>query len=587
MGDFMKYLPITLSLGLMASLFVGLIINPVICSIWAKPPLQKRRTNHWFLRGYRRFQQVGLDNPGTTLFLAFCLLVGLLTLYVKIGKGTEFFPDEDPERATINIRTPQGTNIRETDRIARIIEQRVKAFKPWIEHIITNVGTSSGSDLMGSTGGPHLANITLVFYDYIERERPSVEIIAEIRQVVADISGAEIEVKREEGGPPTGAPITVRIIGEDFKKLEHLSEQARGIIAAVPNVVNLRSDHEATRPELSFTVNRRVAMLLGINTATAGNFLKTAIFGYKVGTYRQFNDEYDITVRLPLSQRVNIDDLYRLQIPNSAGEAVPLSSIGRFSYSGGFGTINRIDQKRVITLTADTEGRLSSEVLQEVQAGLADLQLPVGYQIEYAGEREFEEESSAFLSKAFGIAILLVTLVLVIQFNSLMVPVIIMTTVILSLIGALTGLLICDLPFGIIMTGIGVISLAGIVVNNAIVLLAYTRQLQQRGMDLISAAAEAGVTRVRPVLLTATTTIIGLIPMAIGISYDFHTFTLTTKSESSQWWRNMAVVVIFGLLFATVLTLVVVPSLYVMLSRLSVRVGFKHHGSNDSEGIST
>jgi multidrug efflux pump subunit AcrB len=157
-----------------------------------------------------------------------------------------------------------------------------------------------------------------------------------------------------------------------------------------------------------------------------------------------------------------------------------------------------------------------------------------------------------------------------------------MTTVILSLIGALTGLLICGLPFGIIMTGIGVISLAGVVVNNAIVLLAYTRQLQRRGMDLIDAAAEAGVTRLRPVLLTATTTIIGLIPMAVGISYDFHTFSLATKSESSQWWSNMAVVVIFGLLFATVLTLVVVPSLYVMLSHLSARLGFKHHG-HDSE----
>ena len=186
---------------------------------------------------------------------------------------------------------------------------------------------------------------------------------------------------------------------------------------------------------------------------------------------------------------------------------------------------------------------------------------------------------TSFLIKAFGIALLLVILVLVIQFNSLMVPFIIMTTVVLSLIGALTGLLICGLPFGIIMTGIGVISLAGVVVNNAIVLLAYTRQLQLRGMDLVSAAAEAGVTRLRPVLLTATTTIIGLIPMAIGVSYDFHTFTWATKSESSQWWRNMAVVVIFGLGFATVLTLVVAPSLYVMLSRLSLRLGFKGFGA--------
>ena len=182
-----------------------------------------------------------------------------------------------------------------------------------------------------------------------------------------------------------------------------------------------------------------------------------------------------------------------------------------------------------------------------MQAQLDELDLPIAYEIQYAGEKEEEDESRIFLTKAFGIALLLVTLVLVIQFNSLMVPLIIMTTVVLSLIGALAGLLICDLPFGIIMTGLGVISLAGVVVNNAIVLLAYTRQLQRQGVELVAAAAEAGVTRLRPVLLTATTTIIGLLPMAIGISYDFHTFSWATKSESTQLWRNMAVVVIFGL----------------------------------------
>ncbi len=576
MGDFMKYLPITLSLGLLASLFVALVFSPTICSVWAGRSSKPRQTDHWFIRGYRRIQRVGLENPAMTLFLAVCLLFSLVTLYAKIGKGTEFFPQGDPERAVIDVRTPQGTNIRETDRIVRLIENRIGPYEPWIKNIVTNVGSSGGGmDIMASAGGPHLANITLVFYDFAVRERPSMEIIAGIRQAIADIPGAEIKIEGEKGGPPTGAPVAVRLIGEDFKVLERLSNQAYRTIAYVPNIVNLRSDLEATRPELAFIVNRRKAMLLGVNTAIVGNFLKMAIFGTKVGTYRQFNDEYDITVRLPLARRINIDDLYSLQIPNLSGNAVPLSSLGRFDYRGGFGTINRANQKRVVTLTADTEGRLSSEVLRDVQARLAKLELPSGYEIRYAGEKETEDESRAFLSKAFAIAILLVTLVLVIQFNSLMVPLIIMTTVVLSLIGALIGLLACDLPFGIIMTGIGVISLAGVVVNNAIVLLAYTRQLQQRGMDFVSAAAEAGVTRLRPVLLTATTTIIGLIPMAIGISYDFHTFTWATKSESSQMWRNMAVVVIFGLGFATILTLVVVPSLYVMFSRLSLRLGFK------------
>jgi len=583
MGDFMKYLPITLSLGLLSSLFVALVFSPVICSVWAGHSAKERQEKHWFLDNYRRIQKTALDHPAITLFLAVCLLVAMVSLYAKIGKGTEFFPEGDPERAMIDVRAPQGTNIHETDRIVRLIEQRIEPYQSYIKHTVTNVGASGGGlDIMASAGGPHLANITLTFYDFAERERPSVEIIAEIRKDIADISGAEIKIEREEDGPPTGAPITVRIMGEDFKTLEQLSSQAQRSIAEVPNVVNLRSDLEATRPELAFTVNRRNAMLLGVNTAVIGNFLKMAVFGTKVGTYRQYNDEYDITVRLPLARRINIDELALLQIPNTSGYAVPLSSLGHFEYQGGFGTINHVDQKRVVTLTADAEGRLSSEVLRDVQTRLAGLELPGGYEIAYAGEKETEDESRAFLGKAFGIALLLVTLVLVIQFNSMMVPLIIMTTVILSLIGALTGLLICDLPFGIIMTGIGVISLAGVVVNNAIVLLAYTRQLQQRGMDLVTAAAEAGVIRLRPVLLTAVTTVIGLIPMAIGMSYDFHTFTWATKSESTQWWRNMAVVVIFGLSFATILTLVVVPSLYVMLSRLSNRMGCKNVGAEHS-----
>jgi len=575
MGSFMKYLPITLSIGLMASLFVALVFNPTICSIWAGSSHKPRQHGHWFIEGYRRFQQAGLRNPGLVLFLSMCLLMGLAVLYGKIGHGMEFFPQSDPERAIINVRLPQGANIRETDRIVRLIEHRVEPYKPWLKHVVTNVGSSSGGmDLVATAGGPHLANITLVFYDFVERKRPSTEIIAAVRRDIADIPGAEIKVEQEKHGPPTGAPVTVEIAGEDFKTLERLSEQAHRMIADVPSLVNLRSDLEATRPELAFTVNRRVAMLLGVNTATVGNFLKMAVFGWKVGTYRQFNDEYDITVRLPLADRVSIDEMSDLQIPNGMGDAVPLSSLGRFEYRGGFGTINRVNQKRVVTLTADAEGRLSIEVLADVQKRLSKMELPSGYEIRYAGEKEEQDAAQAFLSKAFIIALLIVTLIIVIQFNSLMVTMVIMTTVILSLIGALLGLLVCDLPFGIIMTGIGVISLAGVVVNNAIVLLDYTQKLQQRGMDLVSAAAEAGVTRLRPVLLTAGTTVIGLIPMAVGISYDFHTFSWATKSESTQFWQNMAVVVIFGLSFATILTLVVVPSIYVMLIRLSVRLGF-------------
>jgi multidrug efflux pump subunit AcrB len=270
-------------------------------------------------------------------------------------------------------------------------------------------------------------------------------------------------------------------------------------------------------------------------------------------------------VRLPLERRIDVQDVFALSLPNAAGEAVPLSSLGRFEYQGGFGTITHINRDRVVTLTAGAEGRLSTAVLTDVMARLNSLELPPGYQVRFVGEKEEQDKAAAFLWKAFVVALFLIVMILVIEFNSLKVPFIIMTTVVLSMVGVLAGLLSTRTPFGIIMTGIGVISLAGVVVNNAIVLLDYTRQLQQRGSSLVEAAVEAGRTRLRPVLLTAGTALLGLIPMATGISYDFHTFQWATRSQSSEMWRGMAVAVIFGLGFATVLTLVVVPTLYVAL----------------------
>lgn len=571
MGEFMKYLPITLIITLLSSLFVALVINPTLSSIFVKGRLKKGNQQSRFMRGYRWLLNVAVTHYLTTPSLAFLVLITLAMLYGKRAHGIELFPDADPRRAIISLRCPQGTNIRQTDSLTRLVEDRLQPFAAEFQRVITNVGSGGGDFLSGGMGsmGEHLATITLEFRDYAVRERPSAQAIAEIRDALSDIAGTEIKVSKEEEGPPTGAAVTVRVIGEDFKTLEDLSERARQLIADIPGLVNLRSDHEAARPELSFRVNRRRAMMLGVNTAIVGNYLKTAIFGTEVGKYRQFNDEYDITVRLPRDQRENVDDLFRLRLPNNQGASVPLSSLGEFSYTGGFGTISRVNQKRVITLTGDAEGRLGTEVLAEVQSRLAALakDLPFGYEISYAGEKEEQDKAQAFLTKAFVIALLLIALILVAQFNTLTVPLIIMTTVILSLVGVFAGLLVHAMPFGIIMTGIGVISLAGIVVNNAIVLLDYTRQLRDRGMDLITASVEAGATRLRPVLLTAITTILGLIPMAAGVSYDFHTFSWSTRSESSEWWARMAVAVIYGLGFATLLTLVVVPCLYVLSVR--------------------
>ena len=584
-GDFMKYIPITLMITLSSSLFVAMIISPVVASVFSGGASKRSKSSepHLFVRGYAKLLNTSLRHRFTTITLAVLLLVGIIITYGKFGSGLEYFPNLDPSLAKVSLRGPQGMNIRDMNRVASEVEKSLEPFRTdptgakIIDYIVTSVGSGAGAGgghLGGaSSSGPHTADLDILFVDFDDRKTPSAQTVKRIREALIDVPGVEVNVKKEQGGPPTGAAVTVRIIGQDMTVLASLSQQAKLLIEDVPNMVNLRSDLEAARPELRFNVDRDRAKALGLSTAIIGNYLKVSIFGAKVGTFREFTDEYDITVRLPESQRVNIDDMLRLRVPNLTGGPVPLSSLGSFSYSPGLGTIHRIDQKRVVNLTADTEGRADNLVLKDVQNRLKKLQLPAGYEIRYAGQKENQERDVAFLFKAFIIAIMLIVGILVAQFNTLEVPLIIITTVVLSTIGVFAGLLICNTPFGVIMTGVGVISLAGVVVNNAIVLLDYTRKLQRKGMDVFEAALQAGQTRLRPVLLTATTTILGLLPMATGFSFDFHLMEFSTRSETGQWWAGMAIAVIFGLAFATILTLLVVPCLYVSLHRIASKLG--------------
>ncbi|MHC4561513.1 MAG: efflux RND transporter permease subunit [Planctomycetota bacterium] len=590
-GDFMKYLPITLIITLSSSLLVAMMISPVVCSIVGAGRTRSREGDHHpFVDNYRRLLGAALRHRRVTLITSVMALAVMIGLYAWLGQGMVFFPKMDPNNAIINVRAPQGTSIYHTDSIIQLVEHRLQR---WLnveggtgdlKYVVATVGSGGERSFEGGgSTGPHVGNLTLTFRDFEDRPpgRESLEVLKEIREIITDIPGAEIKIEGQEEGPPTGEPVTIRISGKDFDTLEQLSEQVKKLISPVPGLVNLRSDYEAGRPELAFRVDRRRAMLTGVNTALIGRFLKTSIYGRKVGNYRQFNDEYDITVRLPLSERTNIEDLFRLHVPSSFGHAVPLSTLGDFEYTGGFGNISRVDRKRVITLTGRGRERGAEEtrMVNAVKAVLADsqadgtLKLPPSYAIKFAGKDEEQTKAFVFLLGAFVFACLLIVGILVLQFNTLSAPLIIMSTIALSTVGVMVGLIVCRIPFSVIMTGIGVISLAGVVVNNAIVLLDYTRQLQRRGRELIDAAIEAGTTRLRPVLLTAATTIMGLIPMATGVSFDFHEMTFSTKSESSQWWASMAIAVIFGLAFATMLTLVVVPTLYVSLYRMAAHFG--------------
>ncbi|MGD9321066.1 MAG: efflux RND transporter permease subunit, partial [Desulfobacteraceae bacterium] len=389
------------------------------------------------------------------------------------------------------------------------------------------------------------------------------EIVNEVRdRLLKAIKGAEVQVEKEKHGPPTGPPVNLEITGNDILVLGELAARARKRIKDIPGLVDLKDNFVKGKPEIRVRVDKEKAALLNLDTYTIAFTVKAAINGSKVGVYREGKDEYDILARLPEKDRRSMESLKRITVSGPRGEPIPLTSLAEASLASGLGAIMRLDQKRVVTISGDVSGRLANDVIQDIKERLGkDFNWPRGYTYRFTGEQREQQKAQAFLSKAFVGAIFLILLILLTQFNSFSTPFIILTSVVLSLIGVFFGLLVTGMAFGIIMTGIGVISLAGVVVNNAIVLIDYYTQLREGGLASRDALLQAGLVRFRPVMLTAITTILGLLPMATGISFDFRKWTWDIGGESSQWWGPMAVAVIFGLAVATLLTLVVVPVL--------------------------
>ena len=582
MGEFMKFLPLTLIITLTASLFVALVINPTICAHFmslVKANHQDKKKTSQLICWYESTLKFALKRRLFVVFLSFLLLFGIGASYAVLGHGVELLPDIEPNLAFVEIKAPEGANLAESNALSKRVESLAIAEND-IRYAVAEIGTTS-SDQGGGSVQSNLSKISLDFIERIDRHDDSRDVLDRIRSAVEPLSGAEFKVEKQEEGPPTGPPVSVEISGEKISILSHLVETARQKIKGVDGLVDLKDDFSKAKPEIRIDVDREKASLLQLSTAEISEMVKAAISGTKLGVYREGEDEYDIIARMPEERRSSVSDIENLLIPSSDGSPVPLSTVAKVELSAGFGSIRHIDQKRVVTISAETYGRNSNEVLLEVQERLASMQLPSGYQINYSGEQEEQQKAAAFLSKAFIGAILLIMLVLITQFNSLLQTLIVMTSVLLSLTGVFLGLMITSTPFGIIMTGIGVISLAGVVVNNAIVLIDYINQLIKEGMELNAALIRAGTVRFRPVLLTAATTILGLFPMAIGISFDFRSFSWVVGGESADWWGPMAVAVIFGLAFATLLTLIVVPVLYSLAESARTRF-WKHKTTTDT-----
>ena len=567
MGEFMGYLPMTLIMALSASLFVALVINPVLSARYQKiktnKPAKKRASREPLIKQfYLVLLKWSLRHRWLVISSAVILLIAATLAFVFFGKGTEFFPDTEPRRAYVNIKMPEGTNLDTSDQLVARIENIVSEYED-IRYVIANIGAIGGDPFSQGGTGTHISRVVLDFKDLHDRSRPSSEIVNEVRQrILKTIHGAEVQVEKEEEGPPTGPPINIEIFGEDILMLGELAARARKIIKDIPGLVDLKDNFVKGKPEIRVRVDKEKSALMGLDTYTIAYTVKSAINGVKAGVYREGKDEYDIIARLPERDRQSIKSLKRITVSGPQGEPIPLTSLAAVKLGSGIGAIMRLDQKRVVTVSGDVSGRLANDVIKDIDARLSQqIDWPKGYSFQFTGEQEEQAKAQAFLGKAFFACIALILLILLTQFNSLVTPLIILASVVLSLIGVFLGLLITGTAFGIIMTGIGVISLAGVVVNNAIVLIDYINQQLAKGLSSTEALLRAGAVRFRPVMLTAITTILGLLPMATGISFDFGKMAFDIGGESSQWWGPMAVAVIFGLGFATLLTLILVPVL--------------------------
>ena len=631
-GEFMKYLPLTLIITLSSSLFVALVILPTLASrlietegvkgqrlplaarvafllaaagalaaavtvswttaallaatgvgVLAFNRLIGKPGGHWLIhyglpwivRHYESVLRWALRRRAVVMALAVAALVGSGALFSQNNSGVEFFPEDiPPSQVQVNVEAPLGTRVQQTDELVRGVEEQLSAMSGMtdVESVVSTVGGS----------GTHLASVAVSFVPYEERANDVFATIESVRASAGDgLAGAAITVEQPAMGPPTGQALNVEISGNDPVVLKRLGDDVVRLLEdseLFAKLDGLKSDMAAGRPELVVEVDRERAALYELSTSDVGNTIRSAINGRVASQFRAGEEEYDITVRLAAEFREDLDSLGDLVVVANSGAQIPLSSVASWRISRGLGDVTRKDLKRVVTVSSDVRaGFNANAVVDEVRGELAGFvaALPTGYTLSFTGQQQEQQESQSFLLVAFLLAAFLIAFILITQFDSVTKPLIIISSVVMSTVGVLLGLVLFSMPFVVVMTGVGVISLAGVVVNNAIVLIDYIDILRRRdGLTAREAIVRGGVTRFRPVILTAITTILGLVPLAIGLNFDF--FGLYTDldpefywgGEQAAWWSPMAIAVICGLAFATVLTLLLVPVMYSLFDDL-------------------
>lgn len=573
----------------------------------------------WLERIYEQFLTYALK--GKKAYLFFFGTIGLLFLSAillgLVQPKVLFFPENEPNQAIVYIEYPEGTDIEKTNKITAQIEKKVieilqaydvtqkdgSIYNFMAESIISQVGEGAGNPQVdgGSQAEmPNKGKVTVLFREYkYRRNIKSAKVLSDIRNAMKGYPGVSIIVEKDHNGPPTGYPINLEIKGDDYHKLLATAKDITEFInnENVPGIEELKTNVNQNKPERKVIIDRKKAGQLGLSTGQIGSALREAIYGYDASTFKGVKDDYDIMVRFNKETRYDMSALMHQELlyRNTKGvlSKIPIASVATTKDVSTFNGIKRKDLKRVITVYSNVlEGYNANEIVQTLTKKLKRYELPKGITLAFTGEQEEMKKNMDFLTKALLIALALITLIIVGQFNSISKPLIIMMAVVLSFIGVFLGLIVSGNDFVIMMTMMGIISLAGIVVNNGIVLIDYTQLLIDRRKKELNIPQEnllekeeyyhlivkGGKSRLRPVLLTAITTILGLIPLAIGLNIDFFAFftnydtTIYMGGDNTLFWGPLAWTIIYGLTFATFLTLVIVPVMFFLLNRAKIRL---------------
>ena len=573
-GEFMKYLPITLLATLTASLVMALVFVPALGALFGRPGASDPRTMRalsaaeegdlgalggltgayvWVLRR-------ALRRPGTVVLTLFGLAVGVYLLYGTYGRGVQFFPDVEPEESQLLVHARGNLSVRERDGLVRAVEDRILGIDG-----LETVYARSGLRFRGEGIDDDVVGIILLEFLPWDQRRPVRRIMAEIRERTADLPGIWVEERVPRAGPPVAKPVEIRVASKYPEKLDPVVDAIRARFDAMPELVDVSDSRPAPGIEWHFIVDREQASRFGSDIAGVGATVQLVTNGILLGTYRpdDVEDDVEIRARFPVDKRGlgAFDDL----VVNTPRGTVPLSTFVERRAEPRIGDITRVDGRRTLTVSADVrEGVLVDDVVRGLKAWVAAQNFDPEVLVSFQGEDEEQAKAQAFLTRAFAIALFLIAIILVTQFNSFYQALLILSAVLFSTVGVLLGLLATNQPFGIVMSGIGVIALAGIVVNNNIVLIDTYNDLRRRGLAPFDAVLRTGAQRLRPVLLTTVTTSLGLMPMVLRLNIDLIGRRVTVGGPSTDWWVQLSSAVAGGLAFATMLTLVLTPCLLML-----------------------